>query len=270
MGIFDKLKGKVTGIIGSILKKPAVKQIATKGFKFLGSLAKKNPQFKGLIAKISTKVPAIASRAGSMLSGPAAAAMVVGPVVQAPIRKVAAKVGIPTNIPKAIAQKGFTKVTQIFKKPTVPPAVVRSPAANVIPPAFKKAAKVAGGAAVVGAAAFAVEQIAEAVGVRGGAGFIGADPTKKKKKKRSKTKKRKTTKRKTKKRSKSSRKRVSFVTKDGRRVSFTPKSKKRKKGTRKRTISYRAKTRKGQIRPKGVSRTEAKELRRLIKKFERD
>lgn len=112
---------------------------------------------------------------------------------------------------------------------------------------FAKAHPILTGAGLVGGL-YVGEQIAEKLGVRGGAGFIGR---RKKAKKRSKRRSR----------SKSSGRRVSFTTKDGRRVSFTPKRKGRT------SLSFRAK--RGR-RGKGVSKTERKALMRLVRKFERD
>lgn len=128
---------------------------------------------------------------------------------------------------------------------------------------------------------YAAEKVMEFAGVRGGAGLIGARPDemqvigngkkapvcKPKKKVRVKPRKKKKVKRKPKRRPKKGR-RVTFITKKGKRVSFIVKPKVRK--AKRRTIKYRAKTRKHQIRPKGVSKTELKRLKRLIRKFEKD
>lgn len=88
---------------------------------------------------------------------------------------------------------------------------------------LKGAAAVAAG----GAVAYGVEQVAEAIGVRGGAGFIGRNPKKRKKSTRRSSRRRtrrrySRTSRRRRSRSHSRGRRVSFTTKDGRHVSFTP------------------------------------------------
>lgn len=114
----------------------------------------------------------------------------------------------------------------------------------------KKLLKGAGIAAAIGSGAFIAEQLAEKAGVRGGAGFFG----------RRKRKKAKSSRRTRRSRSRRGSKRVSFTTRDGRRVSFTPKA-------RTSRVSFR---RKRGRRGKGVSRTELRQIRALIRRSERD
>lgn len=84
------------------------------------------------------------------------------------------------------------------------------------------------------------------------------------KKKKRKSKKRKATKRRRTSRNRTYKKvgrRVTFMTKDGRRVSFTPKKK---------TSPYKFSGRKKRRGLRGLSKTEAKQIRRLIRRSERD
>lgn len=76
-------------------------------------------------------------------------------------------------------------------------------------------------AGIVATTAYAGEQIAEKLGVRGGAGFIGR--RKKRKSKKSKKSRRRSSRR-SRRSSRRTGKRVSFTTKDGRKVSFMPRS----------------------------------------------
>jgi len=108
----------------------------------------------------------------------------------------------------------------------------------------------------LGAGAYVAEQVAEKLGVRGGAGFIGKRP----KKKRKGGKRRKARGYRRARRVRGTGRRVSFTTRDGRRVSFIPRA-------RKSTLRYH---RKRGRRGRGVSRTELRSLRAMLRRYERD
>lgn len=92
-------------------------------------------------------------------------------------------------------------------------------------------AKVAMAGGLAAAVAVGAEKVAEVAGVRGGAGFVGERPARRRKKKRKSSRRRTSSCCPTRRRKKSG-KRVSFTTKDGRRVSFSPgrRSKKKRRG----------------------------------------
>jgi hypothetical protein len=112
-------------------------------------------------------------------------------------------------------------------------------------------AKIAGGAAVLATGLYVGEQIAEKLGVRGGAGFVGSKPKKKKKKKK---------------------KGKGYKPSRGRKPKFGTKAWMsyirglRGKGKR-RTLTYR---RKYGRRGKGVSKTELRQIKSIIRRHERD
>lgn len=180
--------------------------------------------------------------------------------IVSPVKKIALGVAGATLAykgVKAVAKKVTS--SRAAKKAASLPTSTQHPMASAASGGAAVASSGGGGAAVmdwvkehpilatagVAGAAYGAEQIAEALGVRGGAGFIG----KRKTKKRKSSKKRKTTRKKSKTRKKG--KRVSFTTKDGRRVSFTP-----GKGRRKRSRSR-------------ISNTESKRIMALIRRSAR-
>jgi len=113
-------------------------------------------------------------------------------------------------------------------------------------------AKVGVAAAGTAALLYGAEQIAEKLGVRGGAGFIGARPKKRKSRKRKS--RRMATRRRVRRARARGGKRVSFTTADGRRVSFTA----RGGGSRRRR------------RRGNLSKDELSRIMRVIRKEARD
>lgn len=127
---------------------------------------------------------------------------------------------------------------------------------------LKTGGKIAAVGALAAAAIYGGEQIAEKLGVRGGAGFIGKRPKSSSRKRRKKKRASSSTRRS---RRRSYGRRVSFTTKDGRRVSFTPGRKRSRR--RLSSLSYR---RKRGRRGTGVSKTEFRKLKAMVRRFERD
>lgn len=285
MGLLSKLKnatGLVKKAVSSIPQKAkaassvALKKAAstTLGKKVIGSAAGK------AVITTSKKVlgNAVVKKIGGLsVKGGKIAATLLGPgkylkAASIGIKAVKVGAGIATGVSVLKAVKGIGK-----KKSSSPASTPGSAPGDPGHPqeaaasggsGVSKALKLVGAAAATATALYAGEQILEKIGVRGGAGLLGRDPTKKKKKKSSK--KRKSSKRK---RSRKARgrgtqrggKRVSFTTADGRRVSFNVKRKKRK--TTYGTLRYRRKIGR---RGTGVAKTERKLLERLLRKYERD
>lgn len=136
-----------------------------------------------------------------------------------------------------LGQRGATRTTgraRQFQKEILQPTLkevasgVRAAPGGQLLKTGLAAAGVVGG---IGGLLLAGERIAEGLGIRGGAGFVGARPVAKKRKKKGHTHKvhRRVRKHRTirhthrRKKSKSRGKRVSFTTKGGKRVSFTAK-----------------------------------------------
>lgn len=220
MSLLNKGK-KITGIIRSKTASSigALKRVASPIARKIGGIP-----VLGKVARAGFGVAKFAGR--TLVGGKVRAAVTLGTVGIAAVRKLRGRAS-QANATQTIAESGARKTSL-----------------------GKKILKGAGIAAGVATGAFVGEQIAEKLGVRGGAGFFG----KRRKKKKGSTRRARRG------RSRRGGRRVSFTTRDGRRVSFMPKARASK-------LSYR---RKRGRRGRGISKTELRQIKALIRRGERD
>jgi len=198
MGLFSSIK-KITGLVKD------------KGASALGNVKSFAQKAGGTIGKI----PILGS-----------AAKLAGKII-----KPVAKVGLfaAKRFPAVTAITAVGVVAKLIRGKKKEPLLAQQVAATIGKPSITQraksvlgsAAKIAGGVAVAGAGLYAAEQVAEAIGVRGGAGFVGRRKIKKGRKRKKAYGRRRRKRRTYGRRRKGTRGRVvSFTTKDGRRVKF--------------------------------------------------
>ena len=208
-------------------------------------------KLRSRLGRLGTRVSSLAARQVSRL--PPRARNVIGRgakltsrVARSPVGKAGRFVGKRLLGPVGLAITGVSVVRSISRRRrTRKEQKIQTAAAIATAPQkaglLSKIGKIGLLTAGLGAGAFVAEQIAEKLGVRGGAGFIGKRPVKKRAPTRKRRKKRKTTRRiprhghrivrqpartvvrtvRRKSKSKRRGKRVSFTTKEGKKVSFT-------------------------------------------------
>jgi hypothetical protein len=165
-GALGAVKTTVTGIVGKspilskVVSSPIAQKAASLGGKVVTVAVKANPYVKA--ASVAIAIPSIYNAVKGIVkpktSGTVTTSASIGGVKVSTTQSTNSKqTERPEEKKKSIVQKAISYVKE-------------------------NPGKVAIGAGVVGAALYGAEQVAEKLGVRGGAGFIGKKPTKRKKK----------------------------------------------------------------------------------------
>lgn len=251
MGLLSKIKSKASGILGKAISTGLQSSLISKAVKKASPLLKKAaPILKKAAPILKKAVPLVASKAFAPLAVLGGAAYIAKklPTKQ---KKEAKKAGIISKQKSIIPNVGPVQAVQMAAAGSkLGGAGIAKVLKEKIMSNPVKTAGVIAGAAALGVAAYA--------------GYKAI-----KKRKSTGAKKKKSTKKKGKKSKRSSakgQKYVTFTTKTGKKVRFKVKGKKRKQ----KTLRYTSRTGRGRTSRPGVSKTELKKVKALLKRFGRD